>query len=194
MHIRANAADPETSVPGNYTFYGRLVAWTAADNREPLSTVFAARFGSGGAAFSQTTLTVWRDAKVNQSYFGCGSRPSWYPLGQSQVVVFDEQERPEAASRFPFSPQPPTGLLVAFPAGAQRVQVGSAALPTAFTVGWVYLNFQTAIAGAPNPPENPLAAQAWVTVHFKGAGRYSAGWPAAMFDTAKQATTIILPI
>ena len=63
VHIRANAADTETNVPGHYTFYGRLVSWTAADNREPLSTVFLARFGSGGAAFSQTTLTVWRDAR-----------------------------------------------------------------------------------------------------------------------------------
>ena len=28
---------------GNYTFYGRMVNWTAADNREPLAT----RWGTG---------------------------------------------------------------------------------------------------------------------------------------------------
>jgi len=36
VHIEASAASPETSVAGQYTFYGRYVGWTAADNREPL--------------------------------------------------------------------------------------------------------------------------------------------------------------
>ena len=62
VHITANATDPQTSVPGEYTFYGRFVAWTAADNREPLATNFMTRFVANPAA-GQTTLTVWRDAK-----------------------------------------------------------------------------------------------------------------------------------
>ena len=46
---RRAATNPETSVAGQYTFYGRYVSWTAADNREPLATNFAARFVNGGA-------------------------------------------------------------------------------------------------------------------------------------------------
>src|SRR4051812_27668484 len=35
VHIEASATDAETSLSGQYTFYGRYVNWTAADNREP---------------------------------------------------------------------------------------------------------------------------------------------------------------
>jgi hypothetical protein len=184
VHIRADAVDPQTSVPGNYTFYGRLVAWTAIDNREPLSNVFAARFARGGA-FTQTTLTVWRDAKVNQNYFNCNNRPSWYPLAQEQIAFFDEQERPEFTANIPFAPQPPFDLQAPFPLATQRVTVGSAALPTAHTFGWVYLDLATIVTGSINPPEDPTMAQAWVSVHMKGSGRYSVGWPAVMLDSAK---------
>jgi hypothetical protein len=108
--------------------------------------------------------------------------------------VFDEQERVEAPVRPPVSPQPPATSVVLFPSAAQRVRVGSAAFPTAFTVGWLYLNLQTTITGVANPPENPVAAQGWVSVHYKGAGRYSVGWPAVMLDSAKQASPQILPL
>src|SRR6185503_16287181 len=86
VHIEASATNPETSVAGQYTFYGRYVAWTAADNREPLATNFAVRYINGGAFTGGTSLLSWRDPKVNQGAFTCpavlGSRPSWYPLGQ----------------------------------------------------------------------------------------------------------------
>jgi hypothetical protein len=187
VHIRSDTVDPETTTPGNYTFYGRLNSWTASDRREPLSTNFGARFVSGGA-FAATTLTVWRDAKVNQNAFACGSKPAWYPLGQEGIAFFDEQEHPEVTSSYPFAPQPPSGGITPFPAGAQRVTIGSGALPTSFTFGWVYLNLNTFVTPAgPNPPEDPAAAQAWVEVHQKGVGRFSVGWSAAMFDSAKQA-------
>ena len=41
VRIEASPTDPQTSVAGQYTFYGRYVGWTAADNREPLATNFA---------------------------------------------------------------------------------------------------------------------------------------------------------
>jgi hypothetical protein len=45
-----------------------------------------------------------------------------------------------------------------------------------------------------NPPEDPTAewTQAWVTVHQKGIGRYSIGYPAALLDSAKSGRTIVL--
>jgi hypothetical protein len=192
VHIRANAVDPETSTPGEYTFYGRLDNWTAIDHREPLSTNFGARFVSGGG-FAATTLTVWRDAKVNQNYFACSGKPSWYPLGQENITIFNEQEQAQVSQSYPFAPQPPNGALAPFPAGAQRVTIGSGTLPTAFSFGWVFLNLNTFVgpAGA-SPPEDPGAAQAWVDVHQKGVGRFSVGWSAVMLDSAKKAQHVFI--
>ncbi len=100
---------------------------------------------------------------------------AWYPLKQKQIIFFDEQERPVKLTTLPLSDTP-----TPFPAGTQRVQVGSAKLPSAFATGTVYLNLMTAIAGNSNPPDDLTfeTTQAWVTVHQKGAGRYSIGYPA----------------
>jgi hypothetical protein len=173
-------ANPETSVPGQYTFYGRYVGWTAADNREPLSTNFATRFLNGGVFTGGTTLTVWRDSKVDQDAFTCpaaaGSRPPWYPLGQEGLVVFDEQENATSITGTPF------------PAEANRTKVGAANFPVPYTFGWIYLNLnQSNAAAGLNPPEDPLAAQAWVTSIHDASGRFSVGYNATLLDSATQA-------
>ena len=190
VHIEASATNPETSIAGNYTFYGRYDNWTAVDNREPLATNFAARFVTGGLFDGGTSLFVWRDSKVNQTPFTCpvvaGVRPAWYPLGEEAIVIFDEQEQPQVPQSFPVSPQPPTQGLIPFPAEAQRTEVGGADLPVApYNFGWLYLNLNTrvSVAGAV-PPEDPLAAQAWVTVEMKSGGRFSVGYDAVKLDSA----------
>jgi hypothetical protein len=192
VHIIASATDPELNTPGQYTFYGRLNGFTAADNREPLSTTFMARYANQTAnGFQPTQLTVWRDNKGPQGFFACGTTPAWYPLAQKQIIFFDEQERPVKLTVLPASDTP-----TPFPAGTQRVQVGGPTLPSAFASGVLYLNLMTTIAGNVNPPEDPAAewTQAWVTVHQKGMGRYSIGYPAALLDSAKSGTTIVLPL
>ncbi|HEV2846973.1 MAG TPA: hypothetical protein VG477_19105 [Thermoanaerobaculia bacterium] len=189
VHIEASATNPETSVPGEYTFYGRYVAWTAADNREPLATNFGVRYVNGGAFDGGTDLLVWRDSKVAQTAFTCpavaGVRPPWFPLGQEALVIFDEQETPDVPSTFPVSPQPPTGTLSPFPAEAQRTQVGGADFPVPFDFGWLYLNLNTVVAAAgANPPEDPAAAQAWVIGVMDAQGRFSVGFDAVRLDNA----------
>lgn len=185
VHIEADASNPETSVPGEYTFYGRYTGWTAADNREPLATNFATRFVEGGAFDGGSQLLVWRDSKVAQGAFKCGILPVWYPLGQEAIVVFDEQENPTIAQTLPVSPQPPGETITPFPAEAQRVVVGGPALPVAPDFGWLYLNLNTSVtpAGA-NPPEDPAAAQAWVTTLMSAEGRFSVGFDAVQLDSA----------
>ncbi len=179
VHIEADATNPETAVPGEYTFYGRYVAWTAADNREPLPTNFAARFSSGGAFNGGTDLVVWRDSKVSQGAFKCGTMPAWFPLGQEQMVIFDEQENPE---------QQPEEAIYPFPAEAKRVPVGGEDLPVSPTFGWLYLNLNTTVTAAgANPPEDPAAAQAWVTVIQSSDGRFAIGHDAVRFDNACRA-------
>lgn len=192
VHIEASGTNPETSVPGEYTFYGRYVGWTAADNREPLSTSFATRFLNGGIFSGGTSLLVWRDSKVNQGPFTCpatpGVRPAWYPLGQEGLVTFDEQENPEVTPSFPVAPQPPQATIIPFPAEANRTAVGSAQFPVSFDFGWIYLNLNTTVAAAgSNPPEDPAAAQAWVTSVHDAEGRFSVGYNATQLDSATQA-------
>ncbi len=185
VHIEASATNPETSVPGQYTFYGRYVNWQATDNREPLATNFAVRFVNGGAFNGGTFLHVWRDSKSAPQVFTCGSgSPSWYPLGQEGLVIFDEQEHPQLPQSFPVSPQPRNPGLIPFPAETNSTQVGGGSLPVPYSFGWLYLNLNTTIAGNPNPPEDPAAAQAWVEVQMRAEGRYEVGYSATRLDSA----------
>ncbi len=189
VHIEASATDVQTTTPGQYTFYGRYVNWTAADNREPLATNFAARFVTGGDFDGGTSLLVWRDSKVSQTTFDCpvapGVRPAWYPLSQEGIVIFDEEENPQLTTTPPVSPPPPLSGPTPFPAEAQRTQVDGTDLPVPFSFGWLYLDLNTTVAPAGAfPPEDPAAAQAWVTVEMRASGRFSVGFDAVQLDSA----------
>jgi len=188
VHIEASSTNPETSVPGNYTFYGRYSSWTATDNREPLPSNFAVRYVDGGAFDGGTSLLVWRDSKVNQGAFTCPAtvgRPAWYPLGAEGIIFFDELENSIAEDTFPFSPQPPSSAIAPFPAEAQRTVVNGPAFPIPFDFGWLYLNLNsTVFAAGNNPPEDPAAGQAWVTAVMDAAGRFSVGFDAVHLDSA----------
>jgi len=187
--IRAYESDAETTVAGQYTFYGRYNGWNASDNRQALPGKFAARFFAR-PAFSRTTMLIgWRDPKVAQAAFTCGDLPSWYPLGQTQIVGFDEQEHPFVPPTPVVFPPPVTPGALPFPAAAQKVKVGSAELPVPYTWGWIYFNLNTVVAAAGAvPPENPAAAQGWIFVVQDPRGRFSLGYPALQLESAGAAT------
>jgi len=193
VHIEASATNPETSVAGQYTFYGRYTGpaagWTAADNREPLATNFAGRFVNGGAFDGGTDFLCWRDSKVNQGPFTCpaaaGVRPPWFQLGQELVVIFDEVENPEVPTSLPVSPQPPTQTNLLCPAEAQRTQIGGSGFPVTPSFGWIFANLnQSNTSSTGSPQEDPLASQAWVTVVMDAQGRFSVGFDAIQLDSA----------
>ena len=202
VHVEASATNPETSVPGQYTFYGRYVNWTAADNREPLATNFAFRYQNGGAFDGGTDVIIWRDSKVDQNAFKCGTLPNWYPLLVEMVTVFDEEENPTLFEIPPFSPVPPPFDIFPFSAEAQRVSIIDEEadngpyfiLPADADFGWIYtsLNASVAAAGA-NPPEDPAAAQAWVSTISTAEGRFSVGHPAIRLDGACDAFHVLVP-
>jgi hypothetical protein len=191
VHILASASNPLTSTSGNYTFYGRYDAFTAVDNRQPLATNFAARFinstsPDGARYFSGgTSMIVWRDSKVAQGPFTCSSAPTWRPLGQEGIVIFDEQEHPQTAAA-------PANL---FPAETQRIKVGGSAFPTSFDAGWMFLDLNTTVAAAgSNPPVDPAAAQAWVSTVYdnNAAGNtYRVGVRATQLDSASSASHVV---
>lgn len=189
VHVEADALNPETATPGEYTFYGRYVAWTAADNREPLVGIFAARYLQNDAFTGGTDIIAWRDAKQAVGPFNCAAGPPSppYRLGQEAIIIFDEKENPDIPQQVPISPQPEQQGLNPFPWEAQRVTVGSPDLPVPFESGWLYLNLNGANAagpGAGNPPEDPFARQNWVTVIESAEGRFSVGFDAIALDSS----------
>ena len=190
VHVYADTTNPETSVAGEYTFYGRYVAWTAIDNREPLATTWHTRYQAKPGA--QSHVTVWRDNKVSQTPFSCGSMPSWYPLGNEQVGFFDEAENPEVPPPpFVYPQVPPVDYSLS--AATQKIRVDSAQLPVSFTEGWLYLNLNTTVVAAgSNPPEDPAAAQSWVTVLYDFSG-YKTATRALQLDSAMSANHTFIP-
>ena len=181
--------DPATTTSGRYTFYGRYLKptpWTAVDNREPLATTFATRYLNGGPFTAGTSLLCWRDSKTDQQQFSCpaaSGNPPWYPLGQEGVVVFDEQEHPLTSTSCQVSPCPRVTNVIC-PAETQRVQVGGPTLPVNSNFGWLFLDLNTTIAGNPNPPVDPAAAQAWVISTLASNGHFAIGLDAIRLDSA----------
>ncbi len=167
VHIVADSTNASTSTSGKYTFYGEYDAWTAVDNREPLATIFAARFVPAG-----TSLIVWRDSKVAQGSFTCGTLPTWYPLGQESAYAISDAGAYSLLSTKPF------------PAVAQKVVVGSSALPTPYTSGWYYLDLNNSVSGIPDPPFDSTVAQAWVMESWTVSSSLTLGNNAVRYDSA----------
>ena len=186
---RRSATDPGPRSPGSTPSTAATSAGrppTTASRWPPTSppaTSTAAPFTGG------TDLIVWRDSKVNQGPFTCPAtlgRPSWYPLGQEAIVIFDEQEQPQVPQSLPgLAAAAADRSSIPFPAEAQRdsrrrrrpagaVQL-RLALPRPEHHGR---------RGRRNPPEDPAAAQAWVTIEMKAQGRFSVGFDAIQLDSA----------
>lgn len=171
VSLRADAADPATDGPGDYTFYAGLVDGLGADNRQPLANTFAGRYVNDpkDAFFREgTRLAVWRDPKQKVVPFACGGSPPWYPLNQTQIVAFDDEENAVEPS-FPVPPPPtPPPQVAPFPAATQLARVGDPdVLPVPFARGWVYLNLNTFIANQVTLA-NPDVAQGWVVLLMDG--------------------------
>jgi hypothetical protein len=155
-------ASPITSTPGEATptFYGRLVNWLALDNREPLGSVWQARYINGGAFSGGTTLQVWRDPGTVVNPTACGLPAA--PLGHQQAVAFDEQEN--------------YSVLAAntFPRATQSVRVGPDLNPP-YSFGFLHLNLNAA---------NGTPRQAVVSVRHDADGRFSGSMPGSMLFRA----------
>jgi hypothetical protein len=194
VHIEANAQVYNT--PGEYTFYGRYVAGTAADNREPLATTFGARYLSGGGFTGGTELVVWRDSKFPPGA-SCTTGPNYDELFEQQIVVFDEFENPLTVVTGGPSGEPNPGVNCTFCDETQRVEVGGDGITTNADFGWVYLNLNHATTLDPAlGPGYVNIAQAWVSVNMDAEGRFSVGFDAIQLDNANTAVSggVVLPV
>lgn len=189
--VRADGADPETTVPGQYTFYGAQVAWSAIDNRQPLASTFAARYFGQKPFGSRTEIIAWRDTKEMTAPFPCGTAPPWFPLSQNQIVFFSESEDVMLQPPDKIYPIIPPPVLLPFSLATQKVRVGSRALLTPFRSGWIYFNLNTSTPSG-QPAEYPPADQAWLHVTHGGRGLRTIGYPAAQLDSAARTEDAIL--
>jgi hypothetical protein len=156
-------ADADAFGAGDYTFYGRYVDFDARDGRAPLSSLYYARYAGGGPFFGDTDLLVWRDNRTKDATGAdCAKGPSWSPLGEYQLVAFDEQENP---TLIPDSN--------AFPLATQKTRVGSAPLPVPNPYGWIMIDLWH---------HEGIHAQGWVGVRMSSQGRYSIGHEALRAD------------
>jgi hypothetical protein len=161
VHI---VADAGAFGEGDYTFYGRYVDFDARDGRAPLSSLYYARYiDGGGAFFGDTDLVVWRDNRSKETAGAdCAKGPSWAPLGEYQLLAFDEQENP---TQIPDSH--------AFPLTTQRTPVGGDAIPVPNPYGWLMIDLWQ--------PDG-LHTQGWVGLRMSSQGRYSVGHEALRVD------------
>jgi hypothetical protein len=187
VHVEASLTNPATTTAGRYSFYGRYNGWNASDHREPLATTFGGRYFNGGGFGGNTSFVVWRDSKTSQNAFTCPAttgRPSWFPMGEEGIDIFDEQEHVSVPLTSPFSPLPPGFAIAPFPAEAQRTKINGPDLPVPFSFGWIFLDLNTTVTGNPNPPIDPAAAQAWMIYDMDANGLFSAGFEGLRLDSA----------
>lgn len=153
---RGLPADPETTIPGQATFYGPWVGYSAADNREALPSRYLTRYGDDGLlpTAADTSFLVWRAPVGPVSAFTCGEQPSGFPLTAASAVAFDDQDNPTSLG----------GDL--FPRVTQRVSASDLGLPG--TRGALQLDLNGTTAGG--APENPKGRQAWVMAVQQGEG------------------------
>lgn len=174
----------------DYTFYGRYVSFTGTDAREPLPSTYATRYIQNAVFTGGTELICWRDPKVNVSPFSCGlGAPSPFPLGQEEVVIFDEDENPELIEESPISPVEEFEF-AACPWETQRAIVGGNAIPASPDAGWLYMNLNNTVAGA---PLNPYA-QAYVMPIMSANGLFSVGFDAIQLNDLCNPTNVVLPV
>jgi hypothetical protein len=175
--IEASITSPQTSVPGQYTFYGRMVAWTAADNREPLATSWAVQGDN-----NTSSAIVWRDPKIQITTFACAGLPSYAPMGQEGTAFFDmsgDYTNPTATSFAPVATQ------------ISPMNAATMGLPATTKLGWLFMNLNSFVVPAgSNPPEDPAAAQSHVTVLrvHKNTARLNSGAVATQLDSAAAAS------
>lgn len=160
VHI---VADPDVFSAGDYTFYGRYVGFDARDDRAPLSSLYYVRYLNGAAFSGGTDLVVWRDNRSPVTGArSCGTAPTWAPLGEFQLVAFDEDENP---TEIPHSQ--------AFPLAVQKVHVGGPSLSLGDNFGWLMIDLWHA---------DSTHAQGWVGVIMSAQGRYSVSHQAIRAD------------
>lgn len=198
VHIRAvpeggRAGNPLTGAQTNFprTFYARFTNQAAAantDRRQPLPTVWAARWIQGGTAGQNTNYKIWREGVTG--LVTCSTASLNSALTIFEVVRFDARENPTTYTPgIIISPSVPASVTTD---EADKLATSSQSFPPLSTAstddnGWMYLNLDFA-SGNPSGlsdttlhPTYDAVPQSWVTIEMTGTGS-SAGLFGGEFD------------
>lgn len=210
VHIRAipeggpagSTALVGTNLP--FTFYDRYtglgsgVATVArvADRRQPLPSVFAARFIQGGTGAFNTNYKIWREGITGPSGTACNASSN-SALTVSEIVRFDEHENATTSSfsTTPISP-PPTPTTLTLPETSSTSTSNTSVFPSPSTsgdvAGWMYLNLNHGGSTTGNLSAQRAAftttagavtyrnvSQNWVIISMFAEGRFSVDFDAA---------------
>lgn len=193
VHIEA-APTAALYVPGDHTFYGRYVAATAVDQREPLPTTMGARFAAGGV-FDATTYYIWREGNNSVSPYSCAlaGPSSWYPLGASNtsgggaILIFDEEENPITVTQGPSGEPVPSAPIPPNETNYWTVGPGGDYDTASFNFGWVYQNLQSISV---TPIYGDTNAQQYTVWSISAAGRFSVGLDGIQLDNADRKSVV----
>jgi hypothetical protein len=153
------------------TFYARYQPATAPglDGRQPLPSVFAARWISGGPVAFDTELKIWREGTTGRNATCAAYDDNWMTI--REIVLFDESENAfvyEQNCRMLCTEEP--RLLPA----TSLTSVAYSPYPQPdndAVAGWIYLNL--------TPETAAKATSNWVVSTMRAEGRYSVELAAA---------------
>ncbi|HYR28634.1 MAG TPA: M28 family peptidase, partial [Thermoanaerobaculia bacterium] len=163
VHIRAlpEGGSPATRIGAAFvnnfprTFYSRYA--TSAETRQPLPSLFAARWIHGGPSNYRTHFKVWREGNTSIATACSAYRLLGGEIRMTEIVRFDEDENPETFA--PFSPANPGP---AYRSSSSLDSDDADFFPpnTLGAIGgWMYFNLDSR-----NQTGNPPASQNWVVV------------------------------
>jgi hypothetical protein len=175
VHIRAipegGPAGSAAIVNFDRTFYSRYQAGATFDRRQPLPSVFAARWISGGSTTFETFFKFWREGLPGTQT--CANNVLNGELTITEVVRFDEEENPESIAP-DIVVSPPLELAPTTPETALVTVDDTSTFPPApfgAVAGWMYLNLDNG--------ETDAASQNWLIVSMRAEGRFSVDFDAA---------------
>jgi len=157
------------------------------DGRQPLPSVFAARWIQGGVSMLQTELKIWREGSRGREAT-CATYDD-NSLGFAEVVRFDEQENAvgDTANGYALRDTrvgtnmylPPLTYL---PTTSRTFTSDASVYPplaNGAIAGWMYLNLDNDTGGYRGNYIQPWSSQNWVVTTMRSEGRYSVDMDAA---------------
>ncbi|MGZ5433854.1 MAG: hypothetical protein ACXWH7_13100, partial [Thermoanaerobaculia bacterium] len=155
------------------TFYARYQPALSPklDGRQPLPSVFAARWISGGASGFETFMKIWREGKTGRTA-GCAIHDD-NVTRIVELVVFDEAEN--AVGDLPESHVTPITNEFTLPATSLTSVWDSSIYPqlsNGAIAGWIYMNLD-------HREYTDVGSNNWVVSSMRAEGRYSVDMDAA---------------
>ena len=175
VHLKAipeGGTAQSAASPLPYTFYDRYTPPGArrVDRRQPLPSVFAARFIQGGTTSFATEYVIWREGTVASAQDCAAASNAAVPV--ASVVRFDEDENPTTTA-------PAASLSMPL---SSAVSTSSSFFPPMAGLGvsgWMYLNLDNRFASTEKGPYSTVRpSQNWVLVSMRAEGRYGVAYDA----------------